>query len=354
MPDLTVAAGVALALVEFAAARGGDREVLLGHARIHEADLRQPDDRIPFETYVVLMRAAREICSDPAFALHFGEAVGLSEMSIVGLLDHGIETMADAIAQINRYASLLIETGGHRGARLVVEHHRREVWLVDTRPDPNHFIELTESTFARIVCETRRLPGNEDLLRGVHVTHPAPAYRPEYERVFRVPVVFESDRNALVYDPAWWAQRFTPERPYVSEILAAHADRLLQDLEQSKSMRGRVERLLIPRLEDGDTTMAAIASELGLTRATLGRRLKSEGVTFARVLDELRRTLALACLRDGRLSVSETAYRVGFSDPAPFSRAFKRWTGRSPRDFVAGTGEESDGAPDEAPPPKRQ
>ena len=77
--------------------------------------------------------------------------------------------------------------------------------------------------------------------------------------------------------------------------------------------------------------------DLGLTRQTLLRRLKAEGVTFARLLDELRRTVATECLRSG-LSVNETAYRVGFSDPAPFSRAFKRWTGQAPRTFAAPRG----------------
>jgi AraC-like DNA-binding protein len=68
-----------------------------------------------------------------------------------------------------------------------------------------------------------------------------------------------------------------------------------------------------------------------MSRQTLYRRLKSEGVTFELVLDDLRRRMALDYLGARRVSVNETAYLVGFSDPAAFSRAFKRWTGHSPR-----------------------
>jgi AraC-like DNA-binding protein len=57
--------------------------------------------------------------------------------------------------------------------------------------------------------------------------------------------------------------------------------------------------------------------------------LKAEGVTFEQVLDELRHRLALRYMREG-MSVKQAAYRLGFSEPAAFSRAFKRWTGRSP------------------------
>ena len=82
--------------------------------------------------------------------------------------------------------------------------------------------------------------------------------------------------------------------------------------------------------------MDAIAGKMGLSRPTLLRRLKAEGVTFEQVLDELRHKLALHYLSGKKTSVNETAYLVGFSEPASFSRAFKRWTGTSPSEMRAG------------------
>jgi AraC-like DNA-binding protein len=73
-----------------------------------------------------------------------------------------------------------------------------------------------------------------------------------------------------------------------------------------------------------------IAAKLALSRQTLFRKLKAEGVTFEKVLDELRHKLALHYLKGERVSVRETAYLVGFSEPGAFSRAFRRWTGSSP------------------------
>jgi AraC-like DNA-binding protein len=77
--------------------------------------------------------------------------------------------------------------------------------------------------------------------------------------------------------------------------------------------------------------MEMIAGKLGLSRQTLFRKLKVEGVTYEQVLDELRHKLALNYLCANKASVKETAGLVGYSDPAAFSRAFKRWTGSSPR-----------------------
>lgn len=95
------------------------------------------------------------------------------------------------------------------------------------------------------------------------------------------------------------------------------------------ALRQEIERHVEPLLAAGPVRIDEVARALGYGRQTLYRRLKAEGVTFEQILDRLRRRLATRFLRDGR-SVKETAYRLGFSDPAAFSRAFKRWTGKSP------------------------
>jgi AraC-like DNA-binding protein len=86
----------------------------------------------------------------------------------------------------------------------------------------------------------------------------------------------------------------------------------------------------MPILHTGKASMDSVAAKMGLSRSMLFRRLKAESTTFETVLDELRRTMALDYLNTKKVSVSETAYLVGFSEPAAFSRAFKRWTGSSP------------------------
>jgi AraC-like DNA-binding protein len=205
--------------------------------------------------------------------------------------------------------------------------------LIDTRENPNEFPELTESSFARIICVGRRMPGEAKFLREVHVTHPAPTYRAEYDRIFQVPVVFDSGQNALVMseDESWLNYRIALQPKYLFGVLSERTELLLKELESSKSTRGRVESLLMPVLHTGDVSMDSIAGKMGVSRPTLFRRLKEEGVTFEKVLDELRYKLASSYLEGKRASVNETAYLVGFSEPAAFSRAFKRWTGTSPR-----------------------
>jgi len=278
------------------------------------------------------MRAGQELTGDPALALHFGEAFDMADLSILGLIGGACETPAEALAQLNRYGRLGADLDGAAAAdRFALSRDAGLLWMIDAREHPNDFPEMTESLFARIACGVRRAFGETRIIKAVHVTHRAPVYRDEYERIFQAPVVFESDRNALAIDEAVLSRGTASLPRYAFGILTGHADVLLKKLEDSETARGRVESLLTPILHTGEASIDAIAGKMGISRQTLFRKLKAEGVTFEKVLDELRRKMALHYLSEKNVSVNETAYLVGFSDPAAFSRAVKRWTGSSPR-----------------------
>lgn len=333
MPEPTVSAGFARGLLELAASKGASRQALNERSQIDPRDLADQDSRIPFAKYVALMRAAKELCGDPALPLHYGE-VNIAQVSIVGLIGQASETMLEAFAQLNRYVRLVVDVDVGTPDRFQLKHERGGLWLVDTRENPNDFPELTESAFSQLVSAPRKL-GVPQFVKEVHVTHAAPAHRAEYERIFQAPVVFASDRNAMLLDDALLTRRVALLPRYVFGVLTEHADALLESLENAKSTRGRVEGLLMPILHTGDASMDKVAGKLGVSRQTLLRKLKAEGVTFEKVADELRHKLALHYLGGKKVSVNETAYLVGFSDPAAFSRAFKRWTGASPRTMRA-------------------
>lgn len=336
MRELTVAAGAVRALMELAVSRGASRTALAERSRIACTDLEDADNRIPFSKYVALMHAGQELSNDPALALHFGEEVESSEISIAHAMG-GAANLGEAVTQGNRYAALAVEVEQDgTGDRFRLCRIEGSLWFVDARRNPNDFPELTESGFARMVCVTRRFTGGRPIITAVHVTHAEPPYRAEYERIFQVPVTFGSSTNALQIDEALLSSCEFPASPrYVTDVLRDHAEALLQQLERSQTIRDRVERLLIPMLQTGEVRIDATAGALGLSRQTLFRRLRADGVTFEQVLDELRHKLALNYLGVNKASVKQTARLVGYSDPSAFSRAFKRWTGVSPRVYVS-------------------
>jgi AraC-like DNA-binding protein len=328
----TVGAGFARGLLEFAVRKGADRQALMDKAGLNAEELADQDGRVPMAKYVALMRAGIALSGDPALALHFGEAINIARVSIIGQIGRASETMSEAFVQLNRFVRLVVETENSGDYRFQKIDRDGATWIVDTRLNANAFPELTESAFAQLICHTREFghDSNKPMVKLVHVTHARPKHWQEYERVFAAPVEFGRDWNAMQVEPEWTEYRVAREDQYLGTILRGHAEGLLKELEASRTVRAQVEAILLPRLPAGETGVEDIAAKMGVSRQTLYRKLKDEGVTYEQALDRLRRRMALHCLNDRKLSVNETAYLVGFSDPAAFSRAFKRWTGSSP------------------------
>lgn len=334
MTEATVSAGYAKSLLDFAVSKGADARRLLSHAQIADEDLADQDNRVPFTRFVALMRAAKDETNNPALALEFGAASDLRRYSVVGLISHASANMLEALMQLNRYGRLVVDVAGLAdGARFQLSSVNGERWMEDRRANPNEFPELTESTWSRFIVVTRNDFPQHTYALEAHVTHATPAYRRKYEELWQIPVTFGSHWNAIRSNPSWDQVQIQPDNRYVFGVLTDRGDALLSELEATKTMRGRVEALIMPILHTGDVSADTIASKLGTSRQTVYRNLKAEGVTFEQVLDALRHRMALHYLAGRKVSVNETAYLVGFSEPSAFSRAFKRWTGKSPREF---------------------
>jgi AraC-like DNA-binding protein len=338
-PDPTISAGYPKGLVDFAAGRGADRAALLERAGIDAEALMHQDNHVPLARYLALFDAAAELTGMPAISLEYGKAVRMQEISIVGLICEACETVLDVPKQLNRYASLVVgEERGEPATLMRGVAKNGGIWIEVPSDLFTANPLIAECELARLVWNTRvmfaQTPAFQNIRypRVVHLMRKAPSYAAEYERIFEAPVVFESDWNAMEIDAAFLTLKQPPVNRYVFGVLSERADAMLKSLEQAKTARERVESVLMSMLHTGKASMEAVAEKLAQSRQTLYRNLKEEGVTYEQVLDALRHKLALHFLSDKKVSVNETAYLVGFSDPAAFSRAFKRWTGKSPRE----------------------
>ena len=147
--------------------------------------------------------------------------------------------------------------------------------------------------------------------------------------------------NRKICPAGRWQQAFAPpaeerrngKAGTFFAFLGDLAETLGQPAARKRCFKQEVESAIEPLLGSGEVSIDRVARELGMSRQTLYRRLKAEGTTFEELLDAKRRQLAVRYLALDRSSVKAAAYKLGFSDPAAFSRAFKRWTGTSPSSF---------------------
>jgi hypothetical protein len=141
MSEPSFAAGFALALLELAVSKNASRSELLERSAIAAEDLEDQNKRIPLSKYAALMRSAKELSGDAALALHFGEAVDIAELSVVGMIARSAETAAESLALMNRYARLIADVDTEGSDRLQLVREDGQLWMLDTRTYPNAFPE---------------------------------------------------------------------------------------------------------------------------------------------------------------------------------------------------------------------
>jgi AraC-like DNA-binding protein len=121
--------------------------------------------------------------------------------------------------------------------------------------------------------------------------------------------------------------------PYLNEFLISSAEEAMARRSRTcSSLASKVENAVAPLLPHRRAGVGEIARQLGMSQRTLARQLAVEGLTFTELLESLRENLARKYLSDPALSISEIAWLLGYQEVSAFTHAFKRWTGKPPRE----------------------
>jgi AraC-like DNA-binding protein len=151
----------------------------------------------------------------------------------------------------------------------------------------------------------------------------------QYYAFYRCPVNFSASENSLIL-PTELMDKPLPSR---NQHLARMHDQVLQNYlgQLSQSELGhKVREITINLMPSGEVCKEQIADSLHMSSRTLHRKLQEEGTSFAEILNDTRRELAIQYIQDNNLPLIEVSYLLGFSDSSAFTRAFKRWTGKTP------------------------
>jgi AraC-like DNA-binding protein len=166
----------------------------------------------------------------------------------------------------------------------------------------------------------------------VSFTHRRSGETAEFKSFFGSDVVFGASADELAFSRSINEIALVSADPYLNGLLIKYCEQVLADRRLKRSSFGSsVENAITVLLPHGQARAGEVARKLGVSQRTLARRLSSEGLTFAGVLQGLKFDLAKRHLDDETLSISEIAWLLGYQDVSAFTNAFKRWTGMSPR-----------------------
>jgi len=176
------------------------------------------------------------------------------------------------------------------------------------------------------------LVGRQISLRQLDIACPAPENRVDYRQFFGAPVRFDASTHRLNFDARYLALPVNRSEQAMKVFLRGAPANILVRHRHDVGLAARVRDQLRacppslwPRFDE-------LASTMDLSPATLRRRLRREGQSFAAIKDELRCQRAQELLA-GDLSVADIAGELGYSEPSAFHRAFLKWTDRQPGAF---------------------
>ena len=171
------------------------------------------------------------------------------------------------------------------------------------------------------------------VLDAVYFHYSPPPQLEEYSYLFPAKHVFNAEFLGLSFPARFLGQKNVQTVESLKVFMQNCPAELFLQPKLDFSLSGAVVSILKRSLKIGLPGVDAVAEELHLTKRTLIRRLAEEGVSFQKLKDTVRRERSMYLLSRGGLSVNEIAEQIGFSDSAVFARAFKSWTGYSPRDY---------------------
>lgn len=307
---------------------GMDPLPLLDEAGLAPGMVADPQSRVPVRSQIQFLNLVDRALRDELLGFHLARAFEPREMGLLYYVVASSATIGEGVRRLARFSSLV-----HDGTQIVASF-QGELRLalryigVPRRSDRHQ----AECWITAILELLRRLTGKRLVPLSVRFVHERQEVPRELVRYFGVLPEFESPVDEILFDAEVESMPEVTADPFLNRLLLKFCEDALRYRPRVRgTFRAAVENAVVPDLPHGEVSADRIARRLGMSRRTFARKLAAEGLTFSELLDELRLDLARRYLADPERPISKIAWLLGYREPSAFSRAFRRWTGQSPR-----------------------
>jgi AraC-like DNA-binding protein len=304
--------------------------------------LADPDSRVPVHGQLRFLPLAADALQDDLLGFHLARSYDMRETGLLHYVAASSENVEEAVRRLARYSGLV-----HDGTRLQTAFGRELAialeYVAVPRQDDRHQAEIWITV---ILDFLRKLTAKHLLPLRVLFRHSRREIPREIALHYGAKIEFGAGVDEIVFEGAVSELPVVTADPYLNRLLVQYAEEALRHRRPVQgSFRTAVENVVVPELPHAAASAERVARRLGLSRRSFARKLAAEGLTFSGLLDELRLDLANRYLADPKLSISQIAWLLGYREVSAFSKAYRRWTGRSPRAARAGGAAQSDPSP---------
>jgi len=308
---------------------GVDTNKLLETVGLERAVAEDPDGEVSFEQMRHFWQTAYQMSADPHLAMRAAKLVKIGDYQCLDYLTVHASTLGQSLENFCRYMLLINTWIGWEIDKQTDKVILRVLPVAGTLPVPTY-----EFIFTIYTSRIRHLLNNENWVpAAIHAPFPSPANPDIYADFFKCPIQYDAPAGEIIISIDDWNTPLPSADENLMRVLDEHAKLLLAKRPLPDDFVGQVRREIVHGLHGGEVTRDSIASKLNMSPRTLQRRLDEHDLAFADLLDEVRADLAKNKLASGDMSLSEVGFLLGFSDQSAFSRAFKRWTDKTPKEY---------------------
>jgi AraC-like DNA-binding protein len=283
--------------------------------------------RIALTDFIAILQRLKTEMNQLTLPIEIGKHITAAHFGVLGYLILACANLAEALSLLSRYARLLNDhfemTTNFKSDTVVM------CWDV---PNDDNLL-FYEMGLAAMMQFTSNLIGKTAKPLEVHLRSARPKDVEYYENFYGCPVFFEQKEMLVILPIALLATPVKQPDKILLDLLSNQADQALAALPQDGVWTIKVRQEIVRLCHEDTPTLVKVASNLFLTPRTLQRHLADEGLRFQPLLDETRLRLAEQYLNEGQLQLTDIAELLGYSDQSALTRAFKRWTGNTPKDI---------------------
>jgi AraC-like DNA-binding protein len=310
----------------------GDPDELLRQVGIDPGVLYQPGSVVDYRSRLRVMECAARDLSCPDFGLRLGAMQsGQPAIGPIGVVMRNCSTLGQAIdywvkhnyAYTHATRARLEPDRANR--RLLVRVEYLIEGVADRRQGAEHGFMLAALNIVKMT-------GGAARVRKVMFSHEPHSPLKTYRTFFGCDVDFGAREDSLVLNEDDLQCPIVNADPTIHEMATSFlADRFPPT---EPPVHARVRSLILQYLGSKDCTIERVAAELYLHPRTLQRRLHAKGVSFESIKDEIRREVALHCIREDGMSLKRLAEILGYAETSVVSRNFHRWFSATPHQLI--------------------
>ncbi|MDX2128909.1 MAG: AraC family transcriptional regulator [Chloroherpetonaceae bacterium] len=316
----------------FAASKGTPIEKLTQSLGISLNDLHNDDYRFPLALADLTWRESVAFTGDTLLGLHSGIAADFSSAGLVGFLMQNSPTLYTALLRASEYYSLfsnlihieLIKNGEHTALTLT------PIPQFESCFGAKHAVEGTMSFTMNAV---RKLTSKKIIPTYISFTTSFPKEIESYESIFQSNIDFGAKSNCIRFRNQDLELPVITYNRHLYDLLNQEASRLLVTQKNLPILVLEVQHCLNQLFQSEFPHLELVARKLKKSTRSLQRELQELGFTFQDILEETRKEIALAYVQNPKYSFSEIAFLLGYAESSIFTRSFKRWTGKTPKEF---------------------